>query len=62
MHVAIPKDDFTLSNEARAIAEIIAHTQVDQRADLLNRIAYHLKTRYSQGFTGGLFEKIASVS
>lgn len=61
MIVAIPKDKDQLENEARSIAAIIAETQVDQRGDLLMRVAQHLK-RHSQGFSAGLFGSIAIQS
>jgi hypothetical protein len=62
MHVATPKTFEQLDNEARSIATIIAETRVDQREKLFNAISYHLTHIHEQGFTGGLFEKIALVS
>lgn len=62
MHVATPKTDEKLGEEAAKIAEIIALTQVAQREALFSKIAYDLKFSYAQGFTSSLFEKIASVS
>jgi hypothetical protein len=62
MLVATPKTNEQLDKEARKIAELIASTQIDQRASLFDRVAYDLKHIYNQGYTGGLFNKIASVS
>jgi hypothetical protein len=60
--IPIPKDDYQLSNEARAIAEMIAETIIDQRTDLFRRVARLLGSRYDQHYTATLFKLIGELS